>query len=208
MENTNTDGYIEITEYDIHINEITRTHVIELISNGKSVIYVPIEMFAVRTFFRSVTMPNHPEHLVHDVILSIIRKHNAKVYKLFIYDLKDNLYLTKMLIRDANGEEYFMEINASDGFAVALKAPCRVYVAKEVIPLHAKNRIQWYETHAPNLCERLRDIDPDTLITYSVEDLSLFLSKTVEAEEYELSAIIQKILDAKKNPKKEKTKKD
>jgi bifunctional DNase/RNase len=189
-------GYFRMTEYEVRTNEVTDMRVIELISNGRSLLCVPIDMMAVRTFFRSLS-PNHPEQLVHDVIVHIISEFKAKVMEVLIYDLKEDLYLAKMLIRDAAGGEHFIEIDASDAFAVALKAPCFLYVAEKVVDLHIRNRLHWYDAYAPDLCERLREIDPDSLVRYPEYDLSLFIQKAIEADEYELAAYIKKALDRK-----------
>ncbi|MDR1332657.1 MAG: bifunctional nuclease family protein, partial [Tannerella sp.] len=159
---------------------------------------IPIHMLAVRTFIRSILVPDHPEQLVHDVIVRIVSELKAKVMEVSIYDLKEDIYLAEMLIRDADGEEHYFNIDASDAFAVALKAPCYVYVAKKVLDLHIRNRLHWYDAYAPNLCERLHWIELDSLVMYPEYDLSLFLRKAIEADEYELAAKIKKALEKKK----------
>ncbi|MDR1181816.1 MAG: DUF151 domain-containing protein [Bacteroidales bacterium] len=159
---------------------------------------IPIEMLAVRTFFRSILNPNHPEQLVHDVILNIVSEFEAKVMEVLIYDLKDDLYLAKMLIQDAEGKEHFIEMESSDAFAVALKAPCHVYVAKKLLELHIQNRLHWYDAYAPNLCEQLQEIDLNSLVKYPEDELSLFIQKAIEAEEFELAEKISKALKKKK----------
>jgi bifunctional DNase/RNase len=189
--------YFRSTEYEILTHEITQSRVIQLISDGQPLMCVPIEMLAFRTFFRSIASPNHPEKLVHDVIINVISEFKAKVEAAFIYDLKDDLYLAKLQIRDADGSKHFIEIDASDAFAVALKAPSNVYVAEKLLELHIRNRMHWYDAYAPDLCERLRDIDPGSLVMYPEYDLSLFIRKAIEMEDYELAETIKDTLKKK-----------
>jgi bifunctional DNase/RNase len=191
------EGYIRTTGYEILTHEITDSRVIQLNVDERQLICLPIEMLAVRTFFRSIISPDHSEQLVHDVILNVISEFKAKVMEVLIYDLKDDLYLAKMLIRDAEGGEHFIKMEASDAFAVALKAPCYVYVAEKLLEMHIQNRMHWYDIYAPNLCERLLMVDPNSLVMYPQYDLSLFLKKAIDEEEFELAEKIKNALKSK-----------
>jgi bifunctional DNase/RNase len=152
-------GYRRMAAYEILEHEATGMRVIQLSVNDQNVICIPIEMLAVRTFFRSL-VPNHPEKLVHDVILNIISEFKSKVMEVLIYDLQGDRYCAKMLLRDADGREHYIELESSDAFAIALKAPCYVYVSEEVFRQYEQSRVRWYDAYAPNLLERLREIDP------------------------------------------------
>jgi bifunctional DNase/RNase len=191
------EGYIRTTGYEILPHEITDSRVIQLNVDERPLICLPMDMLAVRTFFRSIVTPDHPEQLVHDVILNVISEFKAKVMEVLIYDLKDDLYIAKMLIKDADGGEHFIKIEASDAFAVALKAPCYVYVAEKLLEMHIQNRMHWYNVYAPNLCERLQEVDPNSLVMYPEYDLSVFLQKAIDDEEFELAEKIKNALARK-----------
>jgi hypothetical protein len=194
MESLDLDDYIQITGYNIRRDEISEDYIVELISMGKPMLYLSFGDPLTYTLGKRLSGDDDWDV----VILDIINKFNAKVCKFLIYDLKnkegEDMYLSKMVIENIHGEEFLIEINLIAGYLIARQAESTLYVAKKLIPLFVQ---KWYETHAPDLCERLRNIDPDILITYPVEDLSLFLSRTIEEEEYELASIIQKTIDFK-----------
>jgi bifunctional DNase/RNase len=190
-------GYLRMAAYEILVHEITGMRVIQLFVNDKNVICIPIEMLAVHTFFRSILAPDHPEKLVHDVILNIISEFKSKVMEVLIYDLQGDLYLAKMLLRDADGREHYIELESSDAFAIALKAPCYVYVSEEVFRQYAQSHVRWYDAYAPDLIERLREIDSESFVTYPEYDLNFFIQKAIEADEYEIAAVLQKALNEK-----------
>jgi bifunctional DNase/RNase len=191
------EGYLRITDYEILTHPVTESRVIQLAA-GEMMIGIPIEMFAVRTFFRSILKPDHPEKLLHDVVIDIVTKFNAKIIDVAIYDLVDNLYLADMHIEDAAGNAKFVGLDSSDALAIALKSNCSVFVAEKVFSLHQYNRLHWYDAYAPNLVERLKDIDPNTFVMYPEYDLTLFIEKAVAEDEYELAAVLQKALASKK----------
>jgi bifunctional DNase/RNase len=191
-------GYIRPTGYEILTNEVTDSRVIQLTVNEQPLICLPIEMLAVRTFFRSILARDHPEKLVHDVILNTVSALKGKIKEVSIYDLIDDHYLAKMLLLDASGNEHVIELEASDAFAIAFKAPCYVYIAEKLLKLRIRNRLHWYDTYAPNLCERLREIDPDSFVMYPEYDLSLFIQKAIEEEDYELAELLKKAMERKK----------
>jgi bifunctional DNase/RNase len=183
--------------YEILVHNATGMWVIQLFVNDQNVICIPIEILAVHTFSRSL-MPNHSEKLVHDVILNIISEFKSKVMEVLIYDLQRDRYCAKMLLRDADGREHYMELESSDAFAIALKAPCHVYVSEEVFRKYAQSHVRWYDAYAPNLLERLYAIDLESFVMYPEYDLQLFLQKAIEADEYEIAAVIQIALKKKK----------
>ncbi|MDR3309647.1 MAG: bifunctional nuclease family protein [Tannerella sp.] len=190
-------GYLKMTSYEILQHEFVDMRVIQLSVNNQNVICIPIEMLAVHTFFRSIFKPNHPEKLVHDVILNIISEFDSKVMEVLIYDMEGELYHAKMLLRDADGREHYIELESSDALAVALKAPCNVYVSEEVFRQYAESRVRWYDAYAPDIIERLSEMSPESFETYNEYDLKLFLRKAIEVDEFEIAAFIQKALNKK-----------
>jgi bifunctional DNase/RNase len=191
------EGYLRITDYELLSHPVTESRVIQLTA-GEMMIGIPIEMFAVRTFFRSILSPEHSEKLLHGVVIDIVSQFNAKIIDVAIYDLVDNLYLTKLHLTDANDKDIFVEIDSGDALAIALKSGCYVFVAEKVFSLHQYNRLHWYDAYAPNLVERLKDIEPDTFVKYPEYDLTLFIEKAVAEDEFELAAVLQKALASKK----------
>jgi hypothetical protein len=105
--------------YEIPVHEIAGIRVIQLFVNDKNVICIPIEMLAVRTFSRSILAPDHPEKLVHDVILNITSEFKSKVtvsidgfFQANKLNPKFTLYLGKYLTKDITCK-YCLGINHS-----------------------------------------------------------------------------------------------
>ena len=72
-----------------------------------------------------------PRPLTHDLIKNAIEEVSAKVISVVITDLRDNTFYAKLHLshRDA---EITVDARPSDAIALALRAECPIFVAKEV----------------------------------------------------------------------------
>ena len=75
---------------------------------------------------------NRPKRpLSHDLVETVISRLNARVVRAVIFELKDHIYLARLLLESASG---ILEIDArsSDSIILALKFKAPIYVSPEV----------------------------------------------------------------------------
>jgi len=91
-----------------------------------------------------------PRPLTHDLIKNAIEEVSAKVISVVITDLRDNTFYAKLhlLHRDA---EITIDARPSDAIALALRAECPIFVAKDVFEKQeADNDVaKWLENLRP-----------------------------------------------------------
>ncbi len=85
--------------------------------------------------------------LTHDLLLSILQALDAKLEKVIIHTIKDNVFYAKLILRDLayiseEGEDEmtpFIEIDArpSDSIILAMKENVPIYVTNEIINTEA-----------------------------------------------------------------------
>ena len=76
----------------------------------------------------------YPRPLTHDLLLNIINKLELDIKSVIIYQIKDEVFYSKIII-DNFSEEDSMEVDArpSDAIALALKEKAKIYVDSSVI---------------------------------------------------------------------------
>lgn len=74
--------------------------------------------------------PDRP--MTHDLFCSIIELLNARVVKVEILDLKENVYYANIVV-DHSGKVNSVDSRPSDAIAVALRSGARIFVSSHVI---------------------------------------------------------------------------
>jgi bifunctional DNase/RNase len=74
-----------------------------------------------------------PRPMTHDLLLLIIQGLEARLEKLVIDKLVDNTFHAKLVLRDVNGQEKWIDTRPSDGIALAVRAQAPIFVEEEVL---------------------------------------------------------------------------
>ncbi len=77
--------------------------------------------------------------MTHDLVISLLKKLNAKIDGVVIDDLEDGIYYARLIIQmDGNKKE--LDARPSDCIALALRADAKIRVKKSVIDAAAVNK--------------------------------------------------------------------
>jgi len=100
---------------------------------------IPIAIDSIQA--KAIAMGQHPDEdndrpFTHDLSLSIIEMLNAKLIRIEITDLKDDIFFAKLVIEN-RGIEFEIDARPSDALALAVRVDAPMFVAKHVIELAA-----------------------------------------------------------------------
>ncbi|UZE92348.1 MAG: bifunctional nuclease family protein [Methanosarcinales archaeon] len=80
-----------------------------------------------------------PRPMTHDLVISLLKKLNAKIDGVVIDDLEDGIYYARLIVQvDGNKKE--LDARPSDCIALALRADAKIRVKKSVIDAAAVNK--------------------------------------------------------------------
>ncbi len=72
-----------------------------------------------------------PRPLTHDLTLEILHRLKARVKRVLITELKDNIYYAQLIL-DAQGQEIVLDSRPSDAIALALREDAHIWAAEQV----------------------------------------------------------------------------
>lgn len=137
--------------------------------------------------------------LTHDVIKGICDSFELDIQEVFIYDLLEGVFYTKIIV--SNGL-YEMEVETpiGDGIAIATLYKCSIYTTLDIlnqvgIQLNDDGTTPQVEEDDEDVFDE--DDDFDSYIddrqerVVSVDDLEMLMQNAIENEEYEIAAEIR-----------------
>jgi len=75
----------------------------------------------------------YPRPLTHDLLDSTLAALGAKIERVDVVDLRDNVFYGRLTVRDAKGATHFIDARPSDCIALAVGASLPIYVAPRVL---------------------------------------------------------------------------
>jgi bifunctional DNase/RNase len=108
--------------------------------------------------------------MTHDLINTILSKLGAKVVKVSVVDLVDNIFYARISV-EHNGKEIEFDARPSDAMAVALRAKAPIFVETTVIEkLKKENRYEGLEKDAEKhrWAEILENLSPEDFGKYKM----------------------------------------
>jgi len=106
-----------------------------------------------------------PRPLTHDLLRSVIENLNAKVTRIVINDLKDNIFYAKIFIR-VGRKTIQVDSRPSDAIALALRTEAPIYVEEKVIEKLQKEEVQ--PASSEDIKSLLEGIDSEDLGKYKM----------------------------------------
>ena len=73
-----------------------------------------------------------PRPMSHDLMKSLLEAVGARVEKVIISDLKDNVFYATIYLRTSDGTLYEIDARPSDSVALALRADAPIYISEDV----------------------------------------------------------------------------
>ena len=74
-----------------------------------------------------------PRPLTHDLLETVVARLGARIERIEVVDLRDEVYFGRLTLRDANGKSLVIDARPSDLTSLALGAGLPIYVAREVV---------------------------------------------------------------------------
>jgi bifunctional DNase/RNase len=142
-----------------------------------------------------------PRPLTHDLIISLLASFNAKLKKIVICDMINEVFYSELYIERDNNQ-MVVDARTSDAIALAIRSECDIFIKSEVLnivgievePKANEETLKEEDTINVN-AEELSHEDLDLL---SVEDLEELLSMAVKEEKYELAVNLRDAIKRRK----------
>jgi bifunctional DNase/RNase len=125
---------IELRVLGLMVDPITRMPMVVL-RDPQSDEKLPIWVGA----FEALAIANELEHvknprpMTHDLIASILGEFGARVIKLVVTDVDDNIFYATLHVESEDGRRREIDCRPSDGIALALRAGATILATEEVL---------------------------------------------------------------------------
>lgn len=143
-----------------------------------------------------------PRPLTHDLILNILSVFGAKIEKVLIYDMINDVFYSELHLK--KGEtSMVVDARTSDAIALAVRSDCEIYIKEEIMnivgmEIEAENTDESQKEPSGNVdAEQLTQEELELL---SLEDLEELLNLAVTEEKYELAVNLRDVIKKKKTP--------
>ena len=149
-----------------------------LLKDEDSKLFLPILVgsFEAQSISLAIEVISTPRPLTHDLICDIIKKIDADLIAVNIFQLNDGVFYAKLKIKSPEFGTKTIDARPSDAISIALRLNTQIFVAPEVIKeagVSQNDLLTKGKTNIPKV---------------SVRDLELKLKKAVEKEDYEKAA--------------------
>ncbi|MDD2284000.1 MAG: bifunctional nuclease family protein [Paludibacter sp.] len=141
-----------------------------------------------------------PRPLTHDLILTLLSVFGAKLEKVLIYDMVNDVFYSELHLK--KGEmSMVVDARTSDAIALAVRSDCEIFIKEDIM------NIVGMEVEAADSGnqqkEEVGEIDaeqltPEELDMLSLEDLEELLNMAINEEKYELAVNLRDAIKRKK----------
>ena len=135
---------IEVELVRIRIDEKRGDQVIVL-KEKKGERYLPIVIGIIEATAIKMKVSGFepPRPLTHDLLNNLIIQMGAKLEKVVVTKLENNIFYAKLVVRKSDGELIEVDARPSDSIALALRAGAPIFVEEEVLEqAEMKGRLQ------------------------------------------------------------------
>ncbi|HDL09985.1 MAG TPA: bifunctional nuclease family protein [Candidatus Omnitrophica bacterium] len=125
---------IEVELVRIRIDEKRGDQVIVL-KEKKGERYLPIVIGIIEATAIKMKVSGFkpPRPLTHDLLNNLIIQMGAKLEKVVVTKLENNIFYAKLVVRKSDGELIEVDARPSDSIALALRAGAPIFVEEEVL---------------------------------------------------------------------------
>jgi hypothetical protein len=138
-----------------------------------------------------------PRPLTHDLIKSLLNVFEARLEKVLIYDMVNEVFYSELHIMKGNSS-IVVDARTSDAVALAVRSDCPIYIKSEILDIvgteiEASPTIEKEDPFRVDI-EDLTEQDLDLL---SLEDLQELLNMAIQEEKYEMAVNIRDAIKRK-----------
>lgn len=134
-----------------------------------------------------------PRPLSHDLMNSIIRELNAKLVKVVIYEMVNDIFYSELYL-EQNNNPVVIDARTSDAVALAVRSDAPIYIDSGILDIVGTSVVDERsdaEKSAEEHAITLENLDRIQLQKFGLKKLEELLEQAVEEEKYELAALIR-----------------
>lgn len=140
-----------------------------------------------------------PRPLTHDLFVSFLNAFGIVLKSVYIYKFEDGIFYSDLTFSDGE-REVTIDSRTSDAIAIAIRTKSPIYTTAKILTETG------FINEDTEISHKKANITIDTIKkpkieNYTIEELERTLHQLVNNEEYEKAAIVNKILNEKKNKK-------
>ena len=138
-----------------------------------------------------------PRPLSHDLMHNIIRDLNAKLIKVVIYQMTNDIFYSEIHLLQAD-RTVIIDSRTSDAVAIAVRSNAPIFIKSEILDtvgaIMSEENEENKETPAPKEL-KLNELNSRNLKNVSKQKLQKLLDQALEEEKYEIAALIRDELE-------------
>jgi bifunctional DNase/RNase len=130
----------------------------------------------------------HPSRpLTHDLLASVLSALAAELREVVIYEMRQEVLLTELHLRNSSGQDIRVEANCSDAIALAIRTHAPIYTYTSILSL--------VSIEADFKLERVKR---GSLRAYSLQELEELQEKLLAKEDYKSAARIRDLIQQRR----------
>lgn len=176
-------------------------------NNGKRRFSVMIGEPEAQSIALKMNNKKSPRPLTHDLILTMLTVFGAKLEKVLIYDMVNDVFYSELHLK--KGEtSMVVDARTSDAIALAVRSDCEIFIKEEIMNIvgmevEAMEPVNTQQEETAEIDE-IDEIDaeqltPEELDVLSLEDLEELLNMAINEEKYELAVNLRDAIRRKKS---------
>ena len=144
-----------------------------------------------------------PRPLTHDLIKSILNSFDAKLVKVLIYDMINDVFYSELHIK-SDDKLLIVDARTSDAVALAVRTDCPIFIKSEILDIVGTEVDLTQEPQKSTVAEKsslpenTEDLSDDDFDLMSSESLEEMLEMAVNSEKYELAVRLRDALKRKR----------
>jgi len=146
-----------------------------------------------------------PRPLSHDLMNTIIRELNARVVKVVIYDMVNDIFYSEIYLMQSD-KPIIIDSRTSDAIALAVRSDAPIYIKSSILEIvgavvdeeEEEVKEEKEKRTSPIDDHLLESLTPQRIGELGNKLLSELLKKAVEDEKYEIAALIRDELERRK----------
>ena len=155
--------------------------------SGERRLPVIIGSFEAQAIAVALENMNPQRPLTHDLFKQVLDTVAITLQEVVIHQLIDNVFYTRMVLREASGGEKQVEARTSDAIALAVRFMCPIYIDPSVMAAAGLTN-----DPAGNTISKRPYSD------YPIEELEVLLQKLLAKEDYKSASRVRDIINKRK----------
>ncbi len=155
-------------------------------NKGKRRLPIIIGIFEAQAIAMEIekVVPNRP--MTHDLFKHFSLKFNFKIKEIFIYDIKEGVFYSKIVCFNSK-KEIFIDSRPSDAIAIALRFKVNIFASEKVLS-EAGIILEDDDYNEENVIDKSKS---KSFKDMNIKELNKLLEKNISSENYEVAAEIR-----------------